>query len=61
MKLCRILHSTKDYYGRISSLVPAYSEEDIFHYIKISLGNMYHEMCHRYIHADQSKTTRNFP
>lgn len=61
MELCHILHSTKDYYGRLSSLAPAYSEEDIIHYIKISLGNMYHEMCHRYIHADQSKNCQKLP
>ncbi|MDE6662905.1 MAG: nucleotidyltransferase domain-containing protein [Lachnospiraceae bacterium] len=53
LELCHILHSTKDYYGKLSLLVPEYSEEDIINYIKISLGNMYHEMCHRYLHADR--------
>lgn len=61
LELCHILHSTKDYYGRLSLLIPKYSEADIINFIKISLGNLYHEMCHRYLHADKMKNYLNLP
>lgn len=61
LELCHIVHSTKDYYGRLSLLTPEYCEEDIVNFIKLSLGNMYHEMCHRYLHADRMKNYRNLP
>ncbi|MBD5444875.1 MAG: hypothetical protein HDR29_04915 [Lachnospiraceae bacterium] len=61
LELCHILYSTKDYYGKLSLLVPEYSEEDIINYIKISLGNMYHEMCHRYLHADRIQNYQKLP
>ena len=28
--------------------------------MKVSLGNLYHELCHRYIHADIEKNTKRF-
>ena len=55
LELCHILHSTKDYYGKLSQLIPEYEEQDIINYVKISLGNLYHEMCHRYVHADRAQ------
>lgn len=61
LELCHLLHSTKDYYGRLSLLVPEYSKEDITNFIKVSLGNLYHEMCHRYIHADRIKNYQKLP
>lgn len=61
LELCHILYSTKDYYGKLSSLMPEYSEEDIINYIKISIGNMYHEICHRYIHADRIQNYQKLP
>lgn len=61
LELCHILHSTKDYYGILSSLLPEYREEDIINFVKLSIGNMYHEMCHRYLHADRIKNIRKLP
>ncbi len=61
LELCHILYSTKDYYGKLSSLMPKYSDEDIINYIKISLGNLYHEMCHRYLHADRVQNYQQLP
>ena len=60
-ELGHILHSTKDYYGKLSLLIPKYSEEDIINFIKVSLGNMYHEICHRYLHADRMKNYQKLP
>lgn len=61
LELSHILHSTKDYYGKLSLLMPEYSERDIINFIKVSLGNLYHEMCHRYLHADRAKNYQKLP
>ena len=61
LELCHILYSTKDYYGKLALLMPEYSEADIINYIKLSLGNMYHEMCHRYLHADRTQNYQQLP
>ena len=61
LEFCHILYSTKDYYGKLSLLIPEYSEEDIINFIKLSLGNMYHEMCHRYLHADRIQNYQKLP
>lgn len=61
LELCHILHSTKDYYGKLSMLIPEYTKQDIINFIKLSLGNLYHEICHRYIHADKIKNYLKLP
>lgn len=61
LELCHILHSTKDYYGRLSLLIPEYKNSDIINFIKLSLGNLYHEMCHRYVHADRNENYQKLP
>ena len=61
LELCHLVHTTKDHYGKLSELIPEYSDQDIINYIKVSLGNMYHELCHRYTHADQEKNQRALP
>ena len=61
LELCHIVHTTKDYYGRLSSLIPEYSEQDINNFIKLSVGNLYHEICHRYLHADRRENYQKLP
>ena len=61
LELCHLLNSTKNYYGNLSSLMPEYSKEDIINFIKVSLGNMYHEICHRYLHADRIQNYQKLP
>lgn len=61
LEVCHLLNSTKDYYGVLRELVPAYTEYDIRNFIKLSLNNLYHEICHRYIHADIRKNTAKLP
>ncbi len=61
LELCHLLHSTKDYYGKLSMLIPEYSKEDIANFIKFCVGNMYHEICHRYIHADSVANYQKLP
>lgn len=61
LEICSMVHGTKDYYGKLVDFVPCYSKEDIVNFIKLSVGNLYHEICHRYIHADIQKNRRNLP
>lgn len=61
LELCHLLNTTKDYYGELKNLVPAYTMEDERNYVKFSLNNLYHEICHRYIHADREHNISRLP
>ncbi len=61
LEICHLLHTTKDYYGVLAELVPEYTRDDERNYVKLSLNNLYHELCHRYVHADIEKNIRQFP
>ena len=61
LEICHLLNTTKDYYGELKNLVPAYTMEDERNYVKISLNNLYHEICHRYIHADRESNVSKLP
>ena len=51
LEICHLLHSTKDYYGHLVNFIPAYTDKDTRNFVKLSINNLYHELCHRYIHA----------
>lgn len=61
LEICHLLHTTKDYYGNLVELVPSYSAEDHRLFVKLSLGNLYHELCHRYIHSEREKNVSALP
>lgn len=61
LEICHVLHSTKDYYGTLNQLIPHYTKHDIRNFIKISINNLYHEICHRYIHADKNTNIKSLP
>lgn len=61
LEICHLLNTTKDYYGELKSLVPAYTMEDETNYVKFSLNNLYHEICHRYVHADREYNIARLP
>ncbi len=61
LEICHLIHTTKDYYGTLTKLVPEYTENDVRNYVKMSLGNLYHEICHRYIHAPKEKNIAKLP
>ena len=61
LEICHLLHTTKDYYGTLTKLVPEYTETDVRNFVKMSLGNLYHEICHRYIHAPKEKSIAKLP
>ena len=61
LEICHLLNTTKDYYGKLENLVPAYTIEDERNYVKLSLNNLYHEICHRYVHADRAYNISKLP
>lgn len=61
LEICNILNGTKDYFGTLKELVPAYTDKDIRNFVKMSVNNLYHELCHRYIHADRNKSIAKLP
>ena len=61
MEVCQLRFTTKDIFGTLEELLPQSSREDEINYVKMSLGNVYHEICHRYIHADREENRVNLP
>ena len=61
LEACNFLHGTRDYYGSLADFVPAYTKTDVANFIKLSVGNLYHALCHRYIHADAEKNNKKLP
>lgn len=61
LEICNLLYSTKDHYGQLTSLVPGYTKEDVQNFVKMSLNNLYHEICHRYIHNSPEQNTAQLP
>lgn len=61
LEACHLVHTTKDIYGTLSELLPKYTLEDEKNFIKLSIGNLYHELCHRYLHADREKNEAKLP
>lgn len=61
LEICHLLNNTRDYYGVLKELVPAYTQDDVRNFVKISVNNMYHEICHRYIHAGQNANISSLP
>jgi len=51
LEAAHVLHSTKDQYGTLASLLPPYTKDDHRRYVQLSLGNFYHALCHRYVHG----------
>ena len=61
LEILHLLHSTGDRYGSLACLVPAYTAEDVRNFVKMSINNMYHELCHRYIHGNVRNTCDALP
>ena len=61
LEICHLLHTTKDYLGELKALVPLYSQHDIVNFIKYSIGNLEHEICHRYVHTDKQNSAQKLP
>ena len=60
LEVCQLRHTTKDLLGVLTDYLPTATREDEVNYVKLSLGNLYHELCHRYIHADRERNIAAF-
>jgi len=60
LEVCQLRHTTKDLLGVLTDYLPPATQEDEVNYVKLSLGNLYHELCHRYIHADRERNVAAF-
>ncbi len=60
LEVFQLLYTTKNLYGRLRDLLPQASRKDEINYVKVILGNLYHEICHRYIHANREKNIEKF-
>ncbi len=60
LEVCQLRHTTKDLFGVLTDYLPPATREDEVNYVKLSLGNLYHELCHRYIHAERDKNAAKF-
>ena len=60
LEVCQLCHTTKDLLGVLTDYLPPAVREDEINYVKLSLGNLYHELCHRYIHADRARNAASF-
>ena len=60
LEVFQLLHTTKDLYGTLSALLPEATRADEIEYVRLSLGNLYHELCHRYVHADRELNVQKF-
>ncbi len=60
LEVCQLHHATKDLLGVLTDFLPPATREDEINYVKLSLGNLYHELCHRYIHADRDRNVLGF-
>ena len=56
LEVCQLLHTTQDLVGALADCLPAATREDEINYVKVSLGILYHEICHRYIHDGRAKS-----
>ena len=61
LEICHLKHTTEDRYGTLEKLLPSYSRRDIASYIKLGAGDLYHTLCHRYIHAPKENSVRALP
>lgn len=61
LEICHLLHTTQDHFGTLAKLVPPYTLRDVRAYVQLSAGNLYHELCHRFIHAPAAENIAAFP
>lgn len=61
LEICHLLHTTRDCFGALQNFVPGYTRADVLDYIKLSLGNLYHGLCHTRIHAPETALRQMLP
>lgn len=59
LESCQLKYATKDIYGQLADFLPKWSMADEVNYIKVSLNNLYHALCHSYIHSNREQLANN--
>ena len=52
-EILHLRHSTKDLYGTLDALLPQVTLDDHRRYVQFAAGNLYHALCHRYVHGSK--------
>lgn len=60
LEINALRRTTGDLVGSLSGLLPQATRQNEIDYVKLNLGNLYHELCHRYIHAEREVNTARF-
>jgi len=55
------LYSTMDYYGTLRELLPVFTDDDMRTFLRVSTNNLYHALCHTYVHSGTDKVTEALP
>lgn len=61
LEIGHLLHTTLDYFGHLHRLVPPWTDRDVLNYVKLSVGNIYHELVHRRIHETRDTNIQALP
>lgn len=61
LEACHVLHTTRNVYGELATLMPAYTSDDVRNFVKLSVCNLFHELCHRYIHRSRERNIAALP
>ena len=61
LEICHLLHTTKTYYGQLEAIIPSFTRQHVCDYVKLSVGNLYHELCHRHVHASAQESRDALP
>ena len=56
LEVCQLRHTTRDLLGSLAEYLPDATRADEINYVKLSLDNLYHELCHRYIHSGRARS-----
>ena len=51
LEICHLTHTTRDVYGRLTDLVPTWDARDLRSFLQLSVGNLYHALCHSRVHG----------
>lgn len=61
LEIGQLIHGTKDYHGHLTDHIPACTRADAINFARLSVGNLYHEILHRYLHASPEKNRLRLP
>lgn len=60
-ELFQVKADTRDVYGKLSAILPAYSDEDVRDFVRINAANLYHELSHRYLYENRERNIEALP